>query len=249
MHETLMAGVRGQDKRPGEFRNTQNWIGLKGCKIEEAIYVPPPPTALNDVLDNFIEYVNIADDQIDPIIQTSLVHAQFEMIHPFDDGNGRIGRLLIPLFLMKKGCLVSPSLYISGYLEAHRDDYYRCLGQINTDGDWIGWIRFFLKALINQSNSNLDLVRQIIELYDQTKNEITENLHTDQAIHILDMLFDTPVFLATDLYKRLNIQRQRAALYIRWLKECGIVREVRPARGRRAALLSFDRLWKISDQQ
>ena len=249
MHDTLMEGVRGENKNPGKFRTTQNWIGPKGCPIEEASYVPPPPTALNDLLENFIEIVNIVDDDLDPIIQAALVHAQFELIHPFDDGNGRIGRLLIPLVLMKKGSLVGPSLYISRYLESHRDEYYESLSRISGDGDWLGWIRFFLNALVNQAENNLNLVRQIIELYERTKHKITELLHTDQGIHILDMLFDTPVFRATELHKRLGIQRQRAALYLRALKEADLIREIRPASGRRAALFSFEDLWRITDQQ
>ncbi len=249
MHAILMEGVRGETKNPGKFRSTQNWIGPKGCTIEEATYVPPPPTALNDLLENFIELVNVVDDDLDPIVQAALVHAQFELIHPFDDGNGRIGRLLIPLFLMQKGSLVGPSLYISGYFESHRDQYYECLSRISGECDWLGWVRFFLNALVDQAENNLKLIRQIIELYGRTKREITKLIHTDQGIHILDMLFDTPVFRATELYQRLGIQRQRAALYIRALKKADLIQEIHPARGRRAALFSFEDLWSITDQQ
>ena len=249
MHAILMEGVRGESKNPGKFRDTQNWIGFRGCEIEEATYIPPPPLTLNEMLENFIEYVNSKDEGLDPIIQVALIHAQFELIHPFDDGNGRIGRLLIPLFLMRRGSLVSPSLYMSGYLEQHRDTYYDLLGRISGDGDWLSWIKFFLSAVVEQAESNLSLVRQIRDLYEQKKHEINELLHTDQAIHILDMIFDTPVFRATDLHKRLGIQRQRAALYLRVLKEAGVIIEIRPASGRRSALLSFEDLWQITDQQ
>lgn len=249
MHENLMAGVRGANKNPGRFRVTQNWIGQEGCSIEEASYVPPPPLALNDLLESFIEFINVDDDKLDPIIQAALVHAQFELIHPFDDGNGRIGRLLIPLFLMKKNRLVSPSLYVSGFLESHRDEYYEKLKCISSEGDWLGWLQFFLTALVSQAESNLILVRQINSLYERKKHEITELLHTDQAIHILDMLFDKPVFRATELHQRLDIQRQRAAIYIRTLKDAGIIRELSPSKGRRAAIFSFDDLWRITDQQ
>jgi len=249
MHEILMQGVRGENKNPGRFRDTQNWVGPRGCTIQEATYVPPPPIALTDLLENFITFVNVQDDTLDPIIQAALVHAQFEIIHPFDDGNGRIGRLLIPLFLMKRGCLVSPSLYISKYLEADRDTYYDSLGRISSEGDWPGWIQYFLTALVDQAESNLQLVRQIIELYERKKRQITELLHTDKGIYILDMLFDSPVFRANELHKKLNIQRQRAAQYIRTLKDAGVIAELRPARGRKPALLSFEDLWKITDQQ
>ena len=112
----------------------------------------------------------------------------------------------------------------------------------------MGWIRFFLSALISQAENNLMLTRQVIDLYDKTKVEITDHLHTDQAIHILDLLFDTPVFLAKELHERLGIQRQRAAMYIRKLKQTVIIDELRPASGRKSALLSFERLWEITDQ-
>jgi len=249
MHEMLMEGVRGKNKNPGRFRVTQNWIGPKGCTIEEATYVPPPPIALIDLLENFITFVNFQDDKLDPIIQTALVHAQFELIHPFDDGNGRIGRLLIPLFLMKRGCLVSPSLYISQYFEADRDTYIDRLEQISSKGDWLGWIQYFLGAIVDQAESNLQLVRRIIELYESKKRQISELLRSDMSIFILDMLFDSPVFRANEVHERLNIQRQRAAQYIRTLKGAGVITELRPASGRRAALMSFEDLLKITDQQ
>jgi Fic family protein len=249
MHENLMQGVRGQDKNPGQFRNTQNWIGPRGCTMEEATYTPPSPLVLQELLEQFIEFANKLDDSLDPIVQAALIHAQFELIHPFDDGNGRIGRILIPLFLVRRGSIVSPSLYISGYLEAHRDEYYQCLENISRKGDWLGWIEFFLNAVVTQSESNLILVRNIIELYERKKREISELLHTDQAIYIVDMLFDTPIFRANVLHRRLNIQRQRAAQYIRTLKDAGIIVELRPAKGRTPALLSFEDLWKITDQQ
>jgi cell filamentation protein, protein adenylyltransferase len=247
MHEILMTGVRGANKNPGKFRDTQNWIGKKNSTIDEATYVPPPPLALNGLLETFINFVNAEHDDLDPTVQTALVHAQFELIHPFDDGNGRIGRLLIPLLLTKRRSLVSPSLYISGYLESNRDTYYECLRGISAQGDWLGWIRFFLGAMINQAESNLMLVRQIIDLYEAKKNQVGELLHSDQAIHIVDMLFDSPVFRATELHERLGIQRQRAAIYIRKLKEAGVIQELRPTRGRRSALLSFEDLWQITD--
>ena len=249
MHEILMEGVRGEDKNPGRFRNTQNWIGPRGCTIEQATYVPPAPYKLQDLLEQFIEFINLSDDALDPIVQAAIIHAQFELIHPFDDGNGRIGRILIPLFLAKKGSIVSPSLYLSGYLESNRDTYYQKLEEISRKKDWIGWIEFFLTAVVEQSENNLILVRRIIELYEEKKREISELLHSDQSIFILDMLFDTPVFRANELHERLGIQRQRAAQYIRALKKTGIIYELRPASGRTPALLSFEHLWGITDRQ
>lgn len=249
MHEVLMSGVRGEDKNSGKFRGTQNWIGPRGCSMEEATYVPPPPVVLGELLDEFIQYVNLKRDDIDPIVQAAIVHAQFELIHPFDDGNGRIGRILIPLFLTRQQCLVSPSFYLSRYLETHREEYNRRLELISTKSDWIGWIYFFLEALIAQANNNLVLIRQVNRLYEDMKTEISLLLHTDQSIHVVDLLFNTPVFQAPAMHSQLNIQRQRAANYIRILKEAKIIREIRPAKGRRAAMLSFDALWDITELQ
>ncbi len=249
MHANLMQGVRGQDKNPGNFRNTQNWIGPRGCSLNEATYVPPSPLFVNDLLEQFVKYANIHNESLDPIVQAALIHAQFELIHPFDDGNGRIGRMLIPLFLVRKGSIISPSLYLSGYLERNRDAYYGHLESISKNGDWIGWVNFFLNAVVSQSENNLILIRKIIALYEEKKREISDLLHSDQAIYILDMLFDTPVFRANELHKRLGIQRQRAAQYIRILKKNGVIVELRSSSGRTPALLSFEDLWNITDQQ
>ncbi len=249
MHANLMQGVRGQDKNSGNFRNTQNWIGPRGCSLNEATYVPPSPLFVNDLLEQLVKYANIHNESLDPIVQAALIHAQFELIHPFDDGNGRIGRILIPLFLVRKGSIISPSLYLSGYLERNRDAYYGHLESISKNGDWIGWVNFFLNAVVSQSENNLILIRKIIALYEEKKREISDLLHSDQAIYILDMLFDTPVFRANELHKRLGIQRQRAAQYIRILKKNGVIIELRSSSGRTPALLSFEDLWNITDQQ
>ena len=117
MHENLMQGAGGQDKNPGQFRGAQNWIGPRGCTINKATYVPPPPVVLQELLEQFIDSSNQLDASLDPIVQAAVLHAQFELIHPFDDGNGRIGRILIPLHLVRRGSIVSPSLYLSSYPE------------------------------------------------------------------------------------------------------------------------------------
>ena len=196
-----------------------------------------------------MEFMNTTDESVDPIVQAAMMHAQFELIHPFDDGNGRIGRILISLILMRRGSIVSPSLYISGYLEAHRDTYYQRLENISARGEWLEWIEFFLNAVVKQSEYNLTLVRKIIDLYDRKKREVSDLLRTDKSIYILDMLFDTPIFRANELFKRLGIQRQRAAQYLRKLKKAGILKEARPSRGQKPALLYFDDLLVITDRQ
>ncbi len=141
MHRVLLDSVRGSQKTPGSFRTTQNWIGSAGCTIDDATYVPPEPLVMNDSLQNLQEY--IAGDELDPLLQLAILHAQFEIIHPFLDGNGRIGRLLIPLFLYKKESISSPMFYLSSYLEKNRDEYYQRLRAITELGDWDSWIELF----------------------------------------------------------------------------------------------------------
>lgn len=145
LHRLLMNSVRGQDKTPGEFRKDQNWIGAYGCSIEQATFVPPNPFQLPDHLQAWERYMD-ADD-VDFLLQTAVVHAQFELLHPFKDGNGRIGRILIPLFLYQKRALSQPMFYLSEYLEHHREEYYQRLRAISSEGDWNGWIGFFYRRL------------------------------------------------------------------------------------------------------
>lgn len=248
MHEELMKGVRGQDKSPGRFRSAQNWIGPKGCALEAATYVPPSPLRLNDHLQEFESFIQARHQDIDPIVKTALIHAQFELIHPFDDGNGRIGRLLIPLHLAQTGSLVVPSLYISAYFEKNREAYIARLAGISESGDWRSWIQFFLDAVITQSGENLATVREILALYEGMKPEFARLTHSEQSIGILDMLFNRPVFRASEMHEVLGIQRQRAAGYIRALKDAGILTEVSPSSGRTAAIMSFDALLRITNK-
>lgn len=246
MHAELMKGVRGKDKNPGQFRSTQNWIGPKGCTLDDATYVPPSPLRLNDHLQDFELFLQADHRDIDPIVKTALIHAQFELIHPFDDGNGRIGRLLIPLYLAASGSLVGPFLYISAYFEIHRDIYAVRLAGISESDDWRSWIQFFLDAVITQSGENLETVREVMALYEGMKSDIARLTHSEQSIAVLDMLFYRPVFRASEMHEVLGIQRQRAAGYIRALRDAGILTEVRPSSGRTPAVLSFDALLRIT---
>lgn len=248
MHSTLMQNVHGAQLQVGEFRVTQNWIGPTGCSIEEAAYVPPPPEQLASHLEQFEAFLTSPDQEPDPIVRAAILHAQFELIHPFDDGNGRIGRLLIPLYLTKIGNLVKPSFYISGYFETHRAEYLQRLGSISSQGDWMGWIEFFLKAVVEQAQQNNGLVRNIGQLYEQKKNEFATLLKSQQAIPLLNYLFKKPVFYAPDVHRTLGINRVRAAKYIGILQEAGILQEIEPAAGRKGAFLELSSLFEIIDQ-
>ncbi len=244
LHRILMSSVRGQDKNPGEFRRDQNWIGRQGCTIEQASFVPPNPLQLPDFLQAWERYLD--SDDVDFLIQTAVVHAQFELLHPFKDGNGRIGRILIPLFLYQKRALSQPMFYLSEYLETHRDEYYARLKAISAEQGWDGWIAFFLRATIAQAGQNTTRVVAIKALYDEMKIAIQETTHSQYSVHLLDAIFSKPVFRTSDLAQRLTadygIHEKTAPALLRQLKAAGILRELQAGSGRRAATFCFPRL-------
>lgn len=244
-HSVLMNSVRGADKSPGEFRQDQNWIGPAGCKIDEATFVPPSPLLLAGGLEAWERYVSGPD--VDVLLQAAVVHAQFELLHPFRDGNGRIGRLLIPLFLFQKKVLAGPSFYLSEYLEANRDLYYHHLQGISRQGDWTSWIAFFLEGVHVQAGKNIHRLMAIHQLYDKMKSRVKESTRSQHAITILDALFLRPIFQSSDFVDRTGIPKQTAAPLLKMLRDQGIVTVVREASGRRAAVLAFGELLNIAE--
>lgn len=245
MHGVLMNSVRGADKTPGQFRVTQNWIGVGNCPIEQATYVPPSPLQLLDHLEAFERYLAI--DDVDPLVQAAVVHAQFELLHPFNDGNGRIGRLLIPLFLFQKRALASPMFYLSEYLEAHRDRYYAGLRGISQQSDWTGWVEFFLNAISEQAQANTVRVRAILELYDRMKTRLSELLRSQYSIQVLDALFDRPIFQSNDFVERSGIPKHSATPILRTLRETGILVAIRESSGRKSAIVAFRELLNCAE--
>ncbi len=245
LHRILMDSVRGQDKMPGEFRKDQNWIGAPGCTLEQATFVPPDPLQLVDHLSAWERYLDF--DDIDFLLQVAVVHAQFELLHPFKDGNGRIWRILIPLFLFQKRMISQPMFYLSSYLESHRPEYYDRLRMISEHGDWNGWIDFFLQAVIDQASQNSQRVMAIQALYEEMKQTIHRVTHSQYTVHLLDALFDTPIFETTRLIRKTGIHKPTAMALIRWIREAGILKELRPGAGRRPAVLSFPRLINIAE--
>lgn len=242
VHRILLSSVRGERKSPGEFRKDQNWIGRMGCTIEEATYVPPNPLQLHDHLLLWEKY--ISEDDEDFLVQTAIVHAQFELLHPFKDGNGRIGRLLIPLFLFSKRVLTYPMFYLSEYLEEHRDEYYVRLQGISQENDWESWISFFLKAIIDQSTSNIGKVKQIYSLYNDMKARFVEVTHSQFAIQALDTIFSRPIFNTTYFVKSMEkmTSKQTAMLIVKQLQQAKIIDIYREGAGRRPATLKFPAL-------
>lgn len=245
LHKELMDSVPGQDKEPGEFRKTQNWIGPYGCTQETASFVPPSPLQLMDHLEAWQSY--LATDDFDPLAQAAIVHAQFEILHPFKDGNGRIGRLLIPLFLYSKGRLSSPMFYLSAYLEAHRPEYYARLAAITREGDWTCWIGFFLQAITEQAGSNIERVRAILRLYEDMKARVREITRSQHSAQIVDALFDRPIFRIGDFAQRAGIPKPTAHPLLRQLLEAGTLKQLREGSGRRPAILSFPELLNIAE--
>jgi Fic family protein len=245
LHRILMDSVRGKDKTPGEFRKDQNWIGKHGCTVEQATFVPPNPLQLPDFLQDWERYLD--SDDVDFLLQTAVVHAQFELLHPFKDGNGRIGRILIPLFLYQKRVLSQPMFYLSEYLESHREDYYQRLKGISSEGGWNDWIAFFLEAIATQATQNGIRVAAIQTLYEQMKRAIYEATHSQYTVHVLDAIFDRPIFATTDFIERTQIHKPTAMGLIRQLKAGNILKELRPGSGRRAAVLCFPELLNIAE--
>jgi Fic family protein len=191
LHERLMTGVRGGDKQPGQLRDQQVWIGSAGTPIEEARYVPPPPDLLLDLLTDWEAFVN-ADLDMPPLIQCALMHYQFEAINPYTDGNGRVGRLLITLFLCFKGILPTPLLYLSAFFDRHRDSYYEGLYRISATGEWEGWLRFFLTGVEEQAVDALLRLRRVRALQEEYRQLLLDRHESSNAFRLLDLLFANP---------------------------------------------------------
>lgn len=192
IHKILMNGVRGERKTPGEFRISQNWIG--GSMPSKATYVPPPHTEISDLLTDFEKFINNFEIDTPDLIKIAILHYQFESIHPFLDGNGRIGRLLIPLYIQSKGMLDKSCLYISDYIEKNKDEYYDCLTRVRTKNDMIGWIKFFLTAVIETSKVAKDKFKKVVEFTQKMDKEILDiPVKSENAKKVLEVLYNEPV--------------------------------------------------------
>lgn len=192
LHKILMQGVRGEHKTPGEFRTSQNWIG--GSMPSTAIYVPPPYTEIAECLTDFEKFINNEEIDTPDLIKIAILHYQFESIHPFLDGNGRIGRLLIPLYIQNKGMLDKSCLYISDYIERNKDTYYDMLTRVRTHNDIIAWIKFFLEAVIETSKTAKEKFRNVVELtMEMDKIIVNLPVKSDNVKKVIDVLYNEPV--------------------------------------------------------
>ncbi len=230
MHELLMRGVRGDIAMPGEFRRTQNWIGPPGCTLSDATYVPPPPSELMSCLDAWERFLH--NNTLPPLVHAALVHSQFEAVHPFLDGNGRVGRLLITLLLVNQGIIPSPLLYLSAYFEATREEYYARLLGVTENGEWGKWLTYFLTGVALQSDDAVDRIQRIDDLFSQWKHELAQ-VQSRLPERALELFVENPFWSVTNVAGRLEVAFTTAQRAIDRLESAGIVAQVGESRRNR----------------
>lgn len=220
IHGELLRGVRGQERTPGEFRRTQNWIG--GSNPSNALFVPPPVGLLEAALDDFESFLQ-EDVQLPILVRCALAHFQFETIHPFLDGNGRLGRLLIVFYLVERGAISQPLLYVSTYFERNREEYVACLQGVRERGDLNSWISFFLRAVTTQARSAIDCADSLLRLREEFRARLREVRARGQAVDAAEALIANPYVTAPGLARTLDVTRQGAQYVIASLERAGIV--------------------------
>lgn len=242
IHDVLMQQVRGGSPAltPGEFRTSQNWIGGNGPST--ARFVPPPPGDMEDALGALEKYMH-EEDRLPPLIHCALIHYQFETIHPFNDGNGRVGRLLITLFLVWKKLLREPMLYLSAYLKAHQQEYYDRLQQVRTDGNFEAWVRFFLEGVVTVSRQVIDTTRRIQLLEKQDTDRLIAANAGFHSIQFLRVLMKTPVITVDQAAQRLGVSYRTANVLFKTCEDMEIIRQITSGkRNRRFAYSSYIRI-------
>jgi len=225
IHGILLAKGRGADKTPGEFRRSQNWLG--GTRPGNAVFVPPPPEGLMDCLGPFEHFLHDEPEPMPLLIKAALAHVQFETIHPFLDGNGRLGRMLITLLLCHDKVLSEPSLYLSLYFKVHRTEYYDHLQRVRIDGDWEGWLRFFLTGVKETATEATDAAQKLWVLFDRDRRRIQEQGKiAGTALRVHDLLQQRPIISITAACKALDLTHPAVNKSLRKLEEMNIVREI-----------------------
>lgn len=237
MHKRLLSGVRGAERRPGEVRTSPNWIGSPDNRPETAEFVPPPVDDMQAALTDWERYVH-EDVRVPPLVKCALLHYQFETIHPFLDGNGRLGRLLIVLFLMEQQLLPAPLLYVSSYFETHRSDYYDRLQLVRERGEIEQWLQFFLRAVSVQAADAVERAERLADLREQYRLVISRT--RSRAGEVVELLFENPVVTVRYLVDRLSITQQGAANLLTRLHDEGIVRELFRVSGRATRWVAHD---------
>lgn len=224
MHELLLTGVRGQERTPGEFRRSQNWISSPDNSPRTARFVPPPVEQLWPALDNWEKYLHDESPQLPLLIRCALMHYQFETIHPFLDGNGRIGRLFIVLYLMDQGRLPAPLLYLSSYFDSHKAEYYDRLQFLRERGEVSEWLQFFLAGVAVQANDAVERAEQLGDLRERYRDALRGN--RSRAGEVVDLLFANPILTVRYVQSQLSLSQPGATNLLRLLVQQGVLREV-----------------------
>lgn len=225
IHEVLMENVRGQDKTPGEFRHSQNWIGPANCSLKDARYIPPNVEDMQTAMSDLEKYINENVDY-DPLIRAALIHYQFETIHPFLDGNGRIGRLLILLYLMEQRLIEKPVIYISYFLKKNQIEYYDRISEVRRTGNFEQWIRFFLEAVSKAASDSLEAIRQLSVLHDTNVEKLPKTTRSkDNLRAVFDYIEQYPIIDIKRIAKELEVSYNTVAAAVRKLVELGILQE------------------------
>ncbi len=238
MHAVLMDGVRGRERLPGEFRTSQNWIGPPGSTIQSARFVPPPPGELSNLLSDWERFVH-QNQGISVLVQSGLLHYQFETIHPFLDGNGRMGRLLIVFHLVLNGRLPQPLLYLSSYFERHRDEYYDKLQGVRERGDLDAWLRFYLTGMETQANDAVTRAERLVDLRESYRARVVESTRS-QAVTLVDSLFANPIITARRVERSLDVKRPTSLRMLDQLQDLAILTEMAPGPRRQRRFMAAE---------
>lgn len=243
IHGVLMNGVRGQNSDKGNFRRIQNWIGPAGSTLETASHIPPSPPVMMEALYSWEKYLH--DEGDDVMVQLAIMHAQFEVIHPFLDGNGRLGRILIPLFLYHKDVIHQPFFYMSDYLEANRQEYYRSLQRISSEGDWDGWIEFFLQGVVQQAQKTVEQANDTLALYEKMKLEFVKSTNSVHSGTVQDFIFKNPIFSNNTFYGIEGVGRRTLMRILKALDDSRLVDVKRKGTTRIPTIYEFRPLLRI----
>ncbi|MGL4634352.1 MAG: Fic family protein [Beijerinckiaceae bacterium] len=240
-HKMLLSFGRGAELGPGQYKTEQNYLADRSKR--KILFTPISPEHLGGGMEKLISY--IADDDVELLIKTAVSHLEFEALHPFKDGNGRIGRMLIPLILWKHGALTEPYFYMSAYFERRKDDYIDSMREVSASGAWTEWVQFFLEALEAQALANLQKAEEIKDLYEEMKKIFRENLSSQWSTPALDFVFTRPVFQNNTFTKRSGIPEATAHRFVRTLINSNLLKTIVPASGSRPAVQSFEPLIRL----
>ena len=246
LHAILLDGVRGGSYQ-GNIRAIQNYIGPIGAPIEKTTYIPPPPELVPEMIHNWEEY--LLGNEKDPIVQLAVLKGQFEIIHPFCDGNGRIGRMIVPLFLAEKKLLSYPAFYISAYIDRTREEYYTRLLNISKAGDLNGWITYFLTAIRDQALKNITKAQLVVALHNEMKIAIPQVIRSQYSIAVIDTLFERPIFSTGDFAEKSQIPPESAKRILQKLRDAGVIEIIREGKGRTPTVYQFTSLLQMVENE